>query len=162
MTFKGPGTLSGCLPGRTTGAVTSQGALPGRGSSRQAGARALQSCAAQARGPKYQTRPLPRTLSRRENPAAARRLRTCRPWPRLLPRRGPSSNCWKRLTATRPPPSDADPAHSPPILLLRQLHPEAQTTAPYSPRAFSDALPCRSRPLHNSRASASASTRGRA
>lgn len=64
-------------------------------------------------------------------------------------------NRWKRPTAMRPPPSVAGPSHSPPILLLRQLHPQAQTTAPYSPCTSSDALPCRSRPLHNSRASAS-------
>lgn len=48
--------------------------------------------------------------------------------------------------------------HSPPILLFHQLHLLARTTAPYSPRASSDALPCRARPLHNSRATASSST----
>lgn len=67
---------------------------------------------------------------------------------------GSCSNRREHGTATRPLPGDAGPAHSPPILLLRQLHPLAQTTAPYSPRASSDALPCRARPLHNSRASA--------
>lgn len=68
----------------------------------------------------------------------------------------------RALSPRRDPWLARDPAHSPPILSLHRLRPPAATTAPYSPRASSDALPCRARPLHNSRASASASTQGRA
>lgn len=142
------------------GAVTSRG----RRRWRRAGAEGGQPCTAPRPGvPKYPTRPLP------DHSAKGKPL----PQPRSSDPPSPSrarggdlsSNRWKRRTATRPPPSDDWPAHSPPILLLRRFHPQAHTTAPYSPRASSDALPCRARPLHNSRASAStpglAKARGR-
>lgn len=111
-----------------------------------------------ARGLSDRGRPFPRPLGRGKSPATAPRSEPAHPGRARVG--GPFSNGWKRPTATRPLPSDAGPAHSPPILLLRQLHPQAQTTEPYSPHASSDALPCRARPLHNSRASASASTPG--
>lgn len=147
-------------PGRTSGAVTSRSApLGGRTCRRRGGRGWSKPGAAPRRGPQVPAQAPPYIPLRRGN---SRRSPVAQNSPSPSRAQGGdlSSNRWKRRMATRPPPSDTGLAHSPPILLFRQLHPQAQSTAPYSPRASSDALPCRARPLHNSRASASVPTPG--
>ena len=163
MTLKGPEHQERRFSQAGRLELSPRGSHPGAGGGRdeRAGSGAGQPWAVPGQGPQIPEKAPPRNNQPREKPGDNPPLRTHTV--RAAPREGaPSSNCWKPRTTTRPPPSDVGPAHSPPILLLRQLRPQAQTTAPYSLRASSDALPCRARPLHNSRASASASTPGRA
>lgn len=116
------------LPGRTTGSVTSQGALPSRGRSRQAGARARQSCATPGQGPQVLDQAPPQTIRPKEKPhrsAAARNP----------PGSGPSRGATPLQTAGN-------------VQRLRDPHPATPTPLTHRPSSCSASFTLKLGPQH--------------